>query len=111
MGPAALANIGYADFALSATPGTQTIAAGTTASYTINVTPSNGFNEDVDLEAFGLPFGTRVQLQPSVVSGGSGSTTMTVSTSASTPRGIYFFIVIGRDGNLFHETTATLTVK
>jgi hypothetical protein len=110
-GPAALANIGYADFALSATPGTQSIAAGATASYTIDVTPSNGFNEDVDLEGFDLPFGTKVQLQPNVVSGGSGSTMMTVSTGGSTPRGIYFFIVIGRDGNLFHATTATLTVK
>jgi hypothetical protein len=110
-GPAALANIGYADFGLSVTPATQTIAPGATASYTVNVAPSKGFNQDVNLVAFGLPFGTSVHLQPDTVNGGSGSTTMTVSTSASTPRGIFFFFVIGRDGNLFHETTATLTVK
>jgi hypothetical protein len=111
LGPAASANIGYADFALTTTPTTQTITAGATANYTVNVTPSNGFNENVDLVAFGLPFGTAVQLQSNTISGGSGSTTLNVSTNASTPRGIYIFAVIGRDGNLYHLATATLTVK
>jgi len=111
LGPAALANIGYADFAVSTTPATQTITAGATANYTVNITSSNGFNENVDLVAFGLPFGTAVQLQSNTISGGSGSTTLNVSTNVSTPRGIYVFAVIGHDGNLYHLATATLTVK
>ena len=65
----------------------------------------------MDLVAFGLPFGTAVQLQSNTISGGSGSTTLNVSTNVSTPRGIYIFAVIGHDGNLYHLATATLAVK
>src|SRR5262249_15564248 len=49
LGPSALTNIGYDNsncvgFALSATPGSQTVTAGGSTSYTAAVTPSQGFN-------------------------------------------------------------------
>jgi hypothetical protein len=110
-GPEALAAIGYADFALSATPASQTIKAGTTASYTLTVTPTNGFNEDVDLIAIGLLPGASIQFQPKIISGGSGSSNLTISTNPGTRPGTYFFLVLGGDGNLFHETILTLTVQ
>jgi len=110
-GPAALAAIGYADFALTATPASQTIAAGGTASYQLAVTPSNGFNEDVHLVVTGARPGIGVQLQSNGINGGSGSTTLNLSTSSSTRPGTYTFTVTGHDENLAHSTTVTLTVQ
>lgn len=110
-GPAALAAIGYADFALTATPASQTVAAGGAASYNLAVTPSNRFNEDVHLGVIGARPGVSVQLQSNSINGGAGSTTLNISTSSSTRPGTYTFIVTGRDENLFHSATLTLMVQ
>lgn len=110
-GPAALAAIGYSDFALSATPIAQTVTAGSAATYNITVVPSKGFNEDVNLTTIGAPAGVSVALQSNTIAGGSGSTGLTITTSSSTHSGRYTFIVAGRDGNLFHSATVTLTVQ
>jgi hypothetical protein len=110
-GPAALANIGYGDFNVTATPHSQTVNAGNTASYTVNVAPSNGFSENVSLVAFGLPLGTTAKLGSQSINGGSGSTALTVTTHKETPPGNYVFTVLGLDGNLLHAATVVLTVQ
>jgi hypothetical protein len=106
-----LAAIGYNDFAVTATPQTQTIAAGGPATFSINVAPVNGFNEDVRLGIVGARPQMSVQLADSVVSGGSGSTTLSIATSPSTQPGTYTFVVTARDQNLYHSTTVNLTVQ
>lgn len=110
-GPAALARIGYGDFAFSATPAPQSIHPGDSATYTVQVTPSDGFKEDVELWSLGLPFGVRAKLGEHTIGTGSGSTTLTVKTSAFTHPGTYFFLVFGVDKNLIHETTVRLNVE
>jgi len=47
----------FSDYALSATPGLNTIASGSPANYNIIVTPSFGFNQRVDLSCSNLPVG------------------------------------------------------
>ncbi|MGA2630073.1 MAG: SBBP repeat-containing protein, partial [Terriglobia bacterium] len=47
----------FSDYALSATPGLNTIASGSPANYTIVVTPSFGLNQRVDLSCSNLPIG------------------------------------------------------
>lgn len=110
-GPAALAAIGYADFGLSATPASQTVSAGGTARYSIDVTPINGFNEDVHLIVTGSRPGVSVGFKPQIISGGSGSTDLTITTSPNSQPGTYTFLVRGNDENLSHSTTVTLTVE
>jgi hypothetical protein len=48
----------FSDYALSATPGLNTITSGSPAPYTIVVTPSFGFNQRVDLSCSNLPVGS-----------------------------------------------------
>lgn len=60
------------DFALAATPATQIIAAGDTANYTVNITPSGGFDSAVALKATGLPPGATVTFSPASVTPGGG---------------------------------------
>jgi hypothetical protein len=43
------------NFSLSATPGSQTIAPGGSTSYSVTVSPQNGFTGDVSLAISGLP--------------------------------------------------------
>jgi hypothetical protein len=99
------------DFSLSASPGSQTVLQGASTSYTVTVTPSGGFNGDVTLSVDGLPSGATASFNPQPVASGSGTSTMTVTTDASTPAGSYLLTITGTSGNLTHATTVTLVVN
>lgn len=74
-----------ADFTLTATPASQTVASGSSAVYQVTVASLNGtFTQAVTLAASGLPTGATVSFTPSSVTpGSSGSaSTMTIQTGA-----------------------------
>lgn len=98
------------DFAISATPASQSTQAGGSASYTTTVTASGGFSGTVSLSASGLPSGASASFNPASVNG-SGSSTLTVTTSSSTPAGTYTVTITGTSGSLTHSTTVTLVVN
>jgi len=98
------------DFSVSASPASQTVTAGSGTSYTATVTGSGGFSGVVGLTASGLPTGASASFNPSSVTG-SGSSTMSVTTSASTPAGTYTLTITGTSGSLVHSTTVTLVVN
>jgi subtilase family serine protease len=97
------------DFALSATPGSQTVTPGNGASYVVTLSSLAGFNGAVTLSASGLPSGASANFSPGSVNG-SGSSSLTVTTSASTPAGTYTITITGTSGALLHTTTVTLVV-
>jgi len=97
------------DFSVSAIPSSQTVAPGNGTSYTVSVTPSNGFNGNLSFSASGLPSGATASFSPSSVSG-SGSSTISVSTSSSTPIGTYQLTITATSGTLTHSTQVTLVV-
>jgi beta-glucanase (GH16 family) len=101
---------GSQDFSISATPGSQTVAPGGTASYSITVTPQNGFTGTVALSAGGLPSGASASFNPTSITG-SGSSTLTVTTASSTPPGSYTLSVTGTSGSLAHSASVVLTVS
>ena len=72
------------DYSISASPGSQAIAPGSTATYQVTLTPQNGFNSVVALTASGLPAGASVSFSPASVtpSGAAATSTMTITTSA-----------------------------
>jgi sugar lactone lactonase YvrE len=74
------------DFSVTASPSTQTVTGGTTATYTISVasTSAGAFTQAVALTATGLPPGATVTFSPaSVTPGSAGATaTMTIQTVA-----------------------------
>lgn len=98
------------DFAFSASPGSQTVTAGGSSSYTATVTALNGFSGVVTLSASGLPSGATATFSPTTVSG-SGTSAVTLATTASTPAGTYTVTLMGASGNLLHSTTAALIVN
>jgi sugar lactone lactonase YvrE len=73
------------DFSIAATPPTQTVGAGGTASYTVSITPSAGFDSAVALTATGLPPGATVTFTPASATPGNAaaSSMMAIQTAAS----------------------------
>jgi len=101
---------GTPDFTISATPATQTVVSGHSASYTVTITPQNGFNGTVSLSAGGLPASTTASFNPTSISG-SGSSTLTVTTTGSTPNGSSTITITGASGSLSHTATVSLIVN
>src|SRR5487761_708974 len=82
---AALANTGPG-FTLSANPASDSLSAGQSASYTLSVTPYNGFTGNVSLTCSGAPAGAACSINPSTVSISSSAAaqaTVSVTTTAA----------------------------
>jgi hypothetical protein len=103
------AALGPADFSLSATPSSYTVGPGTAASYTVNVSGLNGFAGNVSFSITGLPSGATPNFMPASVAG-SGSSTLSISTSSSTAVGSYSLTITGTSGTLTHTAQVTLVV-
>jgi hypothetical protein len=97
------------DFTISASPASQTVAAGSATSYTATITPSGGFTDTVAFSASGLPAGASASFSPASVPG-TGSSTMTVSTTAAVAAGTYVVTITGTGSTITHSTTVTLVV-
>jgi len=108
---------GKADFSIAASPSSQTIAQGQSTSYSVTVTPANGFNGAVTLSVSGLPSGATASWKLSngtssnVIPAGLTSATLTVNTAASTPNGTTQPVITGTSDKLSHTTTVTLVVQ
>jgi uncharacterized membrane protein len=100
---------GPGDFSLSATPSNYTVGPGTAASYTVNVSALNGFAGNVSFSITGLPSGATPTFMPASVVG-SGSSTLSISTSSSTPAGSYSLTITATSGTLTHTAQVTLVV-
>ncbi len=98
------------DFSIIASPLAQYIAAGSSATYTVNVGALNAFSGGVNLNASGQPAGATVTFAPATVTG-AGSSTMTVTTSSSTPLAASTLTITGSSGLLTHSTPVSLVVN
>jgi len=90
------------DFSLSVSPTPQTVAStGGSAIYNMLVTPSNGFNSDVNFSQTGLP--------SSWVT--FSGTMLTVAVPSGAAAANYPFTVTGTSGSLTHTASASLVVS
>ena len=99
------------DFTITLSPSSQTVRKGSTTTFTIQVTGTNGFNNTIDLTATIAPItrhGPAISL-PSPV-GPYSTSTLTVSTTRNTQLGTYTITVTATNGSLTHTSTATVTV-
>ena len=101
------------DFTVSASPSSQSVVQGNAANYNVTVTSLEGFSAVVSLSAGGLPPGATATFSPASISGGSGSSTLNITTSSSTPFGNYPITITAASisPNLTLSATATLVVS
>lgn len=91
---------------------TVNVTPGGSASYTIVAQPISGFTGDIALTFSALPPGAAASFSPSTITGGSGSSVLTVQTANTTPQpAVYAITVTGRNGILTHSTTVYLGVS
>ncbi len=95
------------DFTLDPWRDTQSLTAGASVRYDISIDRSN-FTGPVTLSVSGLPTGATASFSPNPATG--GSSTLTVTTSASTPGGTSTLKVTGTSGSLTRTADLTLTV-
>ncbi len=96
------------DFAIGATPPTQTVAAGSGTTYNVSLTGSGGFSSAVTLSVSGLPTGANASFSPNPATGAS---TLSVTTGATTASGNYTLTITGTSGTLTHTTQVMLSIQ
>ena len=97
------------DFSISASPPPKPSPGGSNTTYNLTISPTLGFNGTVTFSATGLPTGASASFSPASVVG-SGSSTMTVTTGATTPAGNLSINAVGTSGSLTHSTPVSLYV-
>jgi PKD repeat protein len=102
-------SVTVANFSLSATPNSQTIAPGDPTSYTVTVAPQNGFTGNVSFGVTGLPTGATPTFSPASVAG-SGATTLAISTTTSVQAGTYPLVITGTSGPVTRTANVTLVL-
>jgi subtilase family serine protease len=93
LAPALAPSTGVPDFSVSASPGSATVKAGRTASFTVTVTSSGGFNDVVGLSVTGLPGGASATFSRASITG-SGTANLTIATTLAS-RGAWTLTITG----------------
>jgi len=97
-------------FSISVTPASRTVSRGGSTTYSVTVTPAAGFTGTVNLSVTGLPNRAGFNFSPSSLTGGGGTSTLTVST-AKQSHGTSTLTISGTGGGQTQQTTATIVVN
>jgi hypothetical protein len=109
LGPAAVVNIGYQVFTLSASPSAQSVVQGTSVPFMVNITTNNYFSDTVALSIAGLPSGASAAFSPNSITG-PGASALAITASNSLAPGNYPLTINAIDGNLTNSTAVNLSV-
>ena len=92
------------------TPTSASVSRGRTATFTVTVAPTNGFNGPVTLSIAGQNLADPVTITPNPVNGG-GTVTVTIKTLSSEPAKARVVIFTGTSGALAHSVAAQMIVS
>ena len=108
-------SVSVGDFAIAATPLSETISSGHQAVYSITLTPIGGLTGSVNLSCSGGPPSTTCSVSPSVdnLQGNPITSTVTLMASKNVTHGTYTLTFTGSYGNgaLVRSTSVSLTIK
>jgi len=105
------------DFSLAASPSSQSVGAGATASYTLSLAALNGYDSSpttINLSVnSGCPSGVTCSISPNSMGSSSlpATAALSVPTLITTPAGTTSIIVTATDGTLTHQVSVGLTVS
>ena len=98
-----------ADFTVAVSPGSASVAAGSSTSFTVSTTAVNGSTQAIALSVSGLPGNVTGSFSPATVTAG-GSSTLTISANSTAAAGTTTFSVTGTSGSTAHSASASITV-
>jgi subtilisin family serine protease len=100
-----------AGFSLDATPSRQAVSPGDGTAYTVTITPTGGFRGTVALDVSGLPDGASASFSPNPLDLRTAtSSTLSVTTSATTAADQYTLTLTGVSGGLTASNSVRLHV-
>ncbi len=102
-------NNGTPDFSLAAAPASRSVNQGGTATYTVTESVFDNYSNTVTFSVSGLPAGASSTFTPATLSG-AGTSSLSITTLATTPLGSYPLTISGTDGVLTHTASVTLVV-
>lgn len=102
------ATLGISDFSLSVSPAMQIGYPGQGASYTLTITPLNGWGQSVQIACPVTPPGPKCSLDGASLS--PGVTTLTIDPK-SAPVGNYSFTVTGSSSGVTHSTSGQFNIE
>ena len=97
------------DFTIEASPNTQSIKAGQSATYTVTIKLISGNSQVVEIIITGLPGGTTNTFTPQT-SNPTFTSNLEISTDTSASTGTYQLTITGAGGGKIHSTTAILAI-
>ena len=98
-------------FTISISPTSRTVTRPGSATYTVTITPQNGFNSSVSLSASGAKTGLTLNLSPTSVAGGNGTSTLTATVTTSARRATDTLTVTGTGGGVTKSASTSLRVQ
>lgn len=104
--------VAAADFMLSAQKGSsgELVQPQAAAGYPLSISPVSGFTGTVALTVTGLPAGVTANFTPSSIAGGTGGSWLIVTTSSTTPAGVFTLTVTATSGAIAHTQNLALLV-
>jgi len=99
------------DFKLTVSPSVVMAPRGVGGSFTVTVTPLTGFTGSVQLQVTGQKPGDYVQLSRNPITGGSGTSTVTISPSWADSPGLVQVVVTGTSNGLTHSGSTLLQIS
>jgi FG-GAP-like repeat len=100
---------GFEVFASAISP--AAVTGGNSATSTVSIIPTFGFNSSVALSCAGLPTGVSCGFNPPTIASSSGTSTLTITTAASTAAGTYSVQVQGGAGSILNSSALSLVVQ
>ena len=98
-------------FSVSSSSPTLTVSRGSSGNVTITTAVTSGYVTSISLSASSTAKNTSISFSPSSISGGNGSSKMTVSPNRNAKTGTYNITVSGKGGTATYSTTVALTVR
>lgn len=95
------------NFTLTSSLSSATLSAGQTATPTITLTPSGGFNGSVSLAQSGCPTGVIAWFNSNSI---TGSTTFNIEANSTAKAGTATITVTGTSGSITHTATIAVTI-
>ena len=102
-------NVVVQSFGITASPAAQAILSGSSTSYTVSVSATNGFTNTVTFGLLGLPDNLGASFNPPTING-VGSSTLNVSTSNSISPGTYLLTLTATSDSLSSTSVVALVV-
>ena len=99
-----------ADFTMTASPSTQTVNRGQTATYQLVLGSVGGFSGSVKITTSGPPAGSTVTITPTQVTV-PGTSTVRITTNSRTKRGTFSVVITAKTATTTHVATVSVTVN